>query len=129
MIPLFRGLVALVLASTASADPKSSEPANVGQLAALAVDPEAPAIDCAAAAPIVAWAAEHPDGVVLVHGHADARGPASSPRAFARARAVRDRLIGLGVDPDHIITAAFATHDGKVIVWGAMAPSRLVARR
>jgi hypothetical protein len=122
-------LVALVLASTATADPKSSEPANVGQLAELAIDPEAPEIECDVAAAIVAWFAEHPDGVVLVHGHGDARGPASGQRAFARARAVREQLIELGVDPDHIITAAFATPDGKVIVWGATAPSRSVARR
>ncbi len=111
------GLVALVLASHASADPKTSEPPSVGQLAAFALDLEAPRIADGAA--IVAWFEAHPEGVVLVHGHADASGRGDVRRAFARAKLVCEHLIGLGVDPDHIVTAAYATPDGKVIVWGA----------
>ncbi len=122
-------LVAFAMASTASADPKTSETPNVGQIVSFAIDPDAPWIGRGDAAAILAWLAEHPDGIVLVHGHADASGTASSRRAFARARVVRAELIELGVDPDHIIASAFATRDGKVIVWGATAPRDRVARR
>jgi hypothetical protein len=72
---------------------------------------------------IAAWANDNFDGLVVVDGHADARGPhAGNVRlSLRRARLVRDQLIAIGVDPSQIIISAFGSEGRRhtrVTVWG-----------
>ena len=73
---------------------------------------------------VAAWANENFDGLVVIDGHADARGrEADNIRlSLRRARMVRDHLLALGVDPSQLIISAFGPEDRKrarVAVWGA----------
>lgn len=72
---------------------------------------------------IAAWASDNFDALVVIDGHADARGPAAGNvrLSLRRARLVRDQLLALGVDPDQIIISAFGAEDrrqARVSVWG-----------
>lgn len=72
---------------------------------------------------VAAWASDNFDGLLVVDGHADARGPAAGNvrLSMRRARQVRDQLIGLGVDPGQIIISAFGSEgrrQARVAVWG-----------
>jgi hypothetical protein len=72
---------------------------------------------------IAAWANDHWDGLVVIDGHADLRGPAAGSvrLSMRRARLVRDQLIALGVDPSQIIISAFGSEGrraARVAVWG-----------
>lgn len=72
---------------------------------------------------IAGWARTRPDGLVVIDGHADARGPAAGDirLSFARAKLVRDHLVALGVNPYQIIISAFPAEDrprARVAVWG-----------
>ncbi len=144
MKTLLTTTVALALAatSTASADPSSSQPTHpaVGQLAAFefthgsaALHPE---ID-EGLDQVVGWAFDHPDGLVVLDGHADPTGPTNVNLrlSFARAKAVREKLLNLGVDADHIVIAAFgeggpqSARDRKVVAWGTRAGMKAVVAR
>lgn len=74
--------------------------------------------------PALAWATAHPDGLIVVDGHADpATPPAGTARiALARAKAVRAHLIAAGANPDQIVIAAFSAtpRDQSVVVWGSV---------
>lgn len=72
---------------------------------------------------IAAWAKARPDGLVVIGGHADARGRTAGDvrLSLARAKRVRDRLVALGVNPYQIVITAFpAEHRpfARVVVWG-----------
>ena len=90
--------------------------------------------------PVAAWTHAHPDGLVVLDGHADSSGsPAGNLRiSMRRAETVRDALVALGVDPDRIVIAAYgdaapsqlgAAHDRRVCVWGTRAGMRAVVAR
>jgi outer membrane protein OmpA-like peptidoglycan-associated protein len=125
-------LAALALATTApaavNAGPRdSSQNPRVGLLAELTFGAGETRLPDAAGSQlgrVAAWAEENFDGLVVLDGHADRHGPkADNIRlALARARLVRDQLVGLGVDPDQIIISAFGaeTHRPKarVAIWG-----------
>ena len=72
---------------------------------------------------VAAWAEDNFDGLIVVDGHADARGPARNNvrLSLRRARLVRDHLIAIGVDPSQIVISAFGAEGRKrarVAVWG-----------
>lgn len=124
-IPLL--LLALVTASTASAEPRNmSRSPRVGLLAEIKFTAGSARLPDAAGSQlgrVAAWAEEHFDGLVVLDGHADRIGTArgSLELSLKRARLVRDQLIGLGVDPDQIVMTAFGaegkTH-ARVAIWG-----------
>lgn len=64
------------------------------------------AADAIAAA--AAWIADHPDGRLVVEGHADRRGAAAYNQALSRQRAeaVRDALVAAGVPVGKIAIVA-----------------------
>lgn len=53
---------------------------------------------------IAAWLRAQPDGTVVIEGHTDASGDAEANRrlSLARAEAVRDGLVALGLPPDRL---------------------------
>ena len=72
---------------------------------------------------VAAWANDNFDGLVIIDGHADARGPqrGNVRLSMRRAQLVRDQLIAIGVDPSQIIVTAFAAEGrprARVAVWG-----------
>jgi outer membrane protein OmpA-like peptidoglycan-associated protein len=81
------------------------------------------------------WAHENPDGMVVLDGHADRIGsePVNLTLSLERARAVRERLIAAGVDPDQILIAAFGEdgprHDRSVVVWATRTGERAIVAR
>jgi outer membrane protein OmpA-like peptidoglycan-associated protein len=136
------GLLIICATAAALADPAPSR-LRVGQLAALEFAPGsavlAPASLALAAtattgsastdplAAAIAWADLHPQGVLVLDGHADPDGPAGARAQNAqlplrRAKAVRARLVAVGVNPEQIVIAAFGDgprRDRSVVVWGA----------
>jgi len=145
MKPLFAATVALALAvsGTASADQRSSHP-GVGELASFqfahgsaALDPNHDGAPNTDLGQIAGWIEEHPDGLIVLDGHADPTGPnnVNLRLSFARAKAVREELMNLGVDPDHIVIAAFgeggpqSTRDRRVVAWGTRAGMKAVVAR
>lgn len=141
------GLVTTVLlasaATAALAQPRNaSQHPRVGQLAELTFAPGsadlvldtngkvAGKLDQAAS-----WAHENPDGMVVLDGHADRIGsePVNLTLSLARAKAVRERLIAAGVDPDQILIAAFGEdgprHDRSVVVWATRTGERAIVAR
>jgi hypothetical protein len=117
----------------AVADPQPSQHPRVGQLAELTFAPGSAklALDIAGELREVAtWAHEHPDGLLVIDGHADRTGPATANVRLSldRAKAVRGVLVAAGVAPDQIVIAAFgedapqrAGNNRRVIVWGTRA--------
>jgi hypothetical protein len=72
---------------------------------------------------VAAWANDNFDGLVIIDGHADARGPdkGNVRLSLQRAQLVRDHLIAVGVDPSQLIVTAFGPDRGRrprVVVWG-----------
>jgi outer membrane protein OmpA-like peptidoglycan-associated protein len=138
-------VIALAIAATpAAANPKSSQHPRVGQLAS--VEFKHGSADLVVRADtslardlgeVAAWAAENPDGLVVLDGHADRKGPRRVNRKLSldRAKVVRDQLIELTVDPNQIVIAAFgetgpkAQRNRKVVVWGTRAGLKAVAAR
>jgi outer membrane protein OmpA-like peptidoglycan-associated protein len=60
-------------------------------------------------AAVVRWLDGRPDDRVVIEGRADSSGPADHNAELAgqRAEAVRNHLIGRGVDPDRIVIAVY----------------------
>jgi outer membrane protein OmpA-like peptidoglycan-associated protein len=128
--PLAIGLLVACASATALAEPDASLHPRVGQLAELTFAPGSAEIvfdsDGKVAAKLdrtASWAHENPGGLVVLDGHADRVGsePLNLHLSMQRAKAVRDRLIAAGVDPDQLILAAFGEHGQRhertVVVW------------
>ena len=133
-------LAALAVALAATpviAQPNNSQHPRVGQLAelkfktgsaelALDVEPELAAV--------ATWARQNPDGLVVLDGHADARGRSTRNvrLSLRRAHAVRQQLVASGVEPDQLVIAAYG-EDGparrKVVIWGTRAGMDAVIAR
>lgn len=80
-------------------------------------------------AEIAAWAKDHAEALIVIDGHADARGQAAGNvrLSLARARLVRAQLLALDVDPHQIVVSAFGAEDrrrARVTVWGTRDPYR-----
>ena len=84
-------------------------------------------------AAVVRWLDGRPDDRVVVEGRADSSGPAghNAELASQRADAVRNHLIGRGVDPDRIVVAVYGengarrrpeAHDRRAVVYTTKAP-------
>jgi outer membrane protein OmpA-like peptidoglycan-associated protein len=119
----------LATAGIAEANPKRSQNPRVGQLAELAFAPGAAELPITQRevtqhqlGKVAAWAFENPEGVVVIDGHADREGDraANVRLSMARARAVRDQLVEVGVDIDRIVIAAYGEKRAKrsVVIWG-----------
>ena len=136
------GILVTAATTAALAQPKTSQHPRVGQLAevafapgsaALAFDPDARLAD--KLGQVLAWAREHPDGLLVLDGHADPTGTAASNVRLSldRAKAVRDQLITAGANPDQIVVAAFGEdgprRDRSVVIWGTRAGMDAVMTR
>jgi hypothetical protein len=116
-------LVVLFASVSASAEPGHR---RVGLLAEIEFDEGSvrmPAASGSQLGQIATWANDNFDGLIVVDGHADARGPAAGSvrLSMRRARLVRDQLIAMGVDPSQIIISAFGSEgrrQARVAVWG-----------
>jgi len=117
---------AIVLGSTpTSAQQNPSQHPRVGQLAELTFAPGSAQLATSAnrkLGTIAAWAHENPDGMIVIDGHAD-RTVSAKRRvhvSLARAQAVREKLVGLGVDADQVVIAAYDRRgpERRVVVWG-----------
>ncbi len=119
-------LLALLLAAPAAAEP-APQPTETGLLAELEFGEGSARLPASSAAQldlIAAWANDHYDGLVVIDGHADARGSAAGNvrLSIRRARLVRDQLVALGVDQSQIIISAFGPESrprARVAVWAA----------
>ena len=84
---------------------------------------------------VASWANENRDGWIVLDGHADRTGsePANLRLSMARAKAVSERLITAGVDPDQIVIAAFGEdgprHDRSVVIWATKTGERAIVAR
>jgi len=84
---------------------------------------------------VASWAHENRDGMIVLDGHADRSGsePVNLKLSLDRAKAVRERLIGAGVDPGQILIAAFGEdgprHDRSVVVWATKTGERAIVAR
>jgi hypothetical protein len=119
--------LALLLASpSAEADPGRRDVPRGGLLAEIEFregSARLPAASGSQLGQIAAWANDHFDALIVIDGHADARGPhAGNVRlSMRRARLVRDYLLALGVDPNQIMISAFGSEGrrhARVAVWG-----------
>lgn len=120
------GAVVLLCAATAHAEPGVGAGAGSAPLATLSFAPGSSALADTDLGEALRWALAHPDGLIVIDGHADPGPPAASGAriALARAKAVRAALIAAGANPHQIILAAFggARGDRAAVVWGATAP-------
>jgi outer membrane protein OmpA-like peptidoglycan-associated protein len=135
-------LVAAATTSALAQRNNASQHPRVGQLAELAFAPGSAEVVFDTNGKVAAkldqaasWAHENPDGLVVLDGHADPVGtePANFQLSLQRAKAVRERLIAAGVDPDQIIIAAFGEdgprRDRSVVVWATRTGERAVVAR
>jgi hypothetical protein len=138
-------LAIVATAASAHADPRTSHQPRVGQLAAFEFDRGSSRLDTRLeddepspqVIAIAGWLEQNPDGLVVLDGHADPTGTSRGNLllSFARAKAVREELVWYGVDPDHIVIAAFgdrgppSTRDRRVVAWGTSASVKAVVAR
>jgi outer membrane protein OmpA-like peptidoglycan-associated protein len=141
--PLLTGLLVAGATASALAQPRNASlHPRVGQLAELRFSHGSAEVVFDTNGKVAAkldktasWAHENPDGLVVLDGHADPVGaePVNLRLSMERAKAVRERLIGAGVDPDQIIIAAFGEdgprHDRSVVVWATRTGERAVIAR
>ncbi len=124
----FLAIVAVLLASTgARAEPSgvAHHPGSSSLLGELEFGDGSARLSEAGGSQLVriaAWAKDHPDALIVVDGHADARGLAAGNvrLSLSRARLVRAQLLARGVSPDQIVVAAFGPEDrrmARVTVW------------
>jgi outer membrane protein OmpA-like peptidoglycan-associated protein len=84
-------------------------------------------------AAVVRWLDGRPDDRVVVEGRTDSSGPSEHNTALAirRAEAVRNHLMGRGVDPDRIVLAVYGengarqrpeAHDRRAVIYTTKAP-------
>jgi len=84
-------------------------------------------------AAVVRWLDGRPDDHVVIEGHADSSGAPDHNRLLAtrRAEAIRDHLMGRGVDSDRIVLAVYGenrarsvpeAHDRRAVVYTTTAP-------
>jgi outer membrane protein OmpA-like peptidoglycan-associated protein len=120
-------LFAVMSVGVAHAEP--SRNARTGRLAELAFEHGSSAIPIAttekaqlAVGKAAAWAHENPDGLLVIDGHADRRGPrADNVRlSLARAQTVKSQLELAGVPEEQIVIAAYGEARSKrtVVIWG-----------
>ena len=142
-IGLFTAVLFASVATIAHAQPKNaSQHPRVGHLAELTFAHGSAEVvfdtDGKVAAKLdraASWAHENPDGMIVLDGHADRTGsePINLRLSLDRAKAVRERLIGAGVDPDQILIAAFGEdgprHDRSVVVWATRTGERAIVAR
>jgi hypothetical protein len=133
-------LVVAAAAGLASADATKSSQVT-SELARFDFDRGSARVDIdddgAAIESIVDWITANPDGLVVLDGHADDLGPARANLrlSFERAKAVRTELVLAGVDPDHIVVAAFGKRgpqgmrERRVVAWGTRAGMKAVVAR
>ena len=140
---LLIGLLVAGATASALAQPKNaSQHPRVGQLAELTFAPGSAEVVFDTNGKVAAkldqaasWAHDNPDGLVVLDGHADAVGtePMNVRLSLQRAKAVRERLVAAGVDPDQIMIAAFGEdgprHDRSVVVWATRTGERAVVAR
>lgn len=119
-------LLATVEGPALAGDQNSSQPVALATFSfehgSSKLRPDAATLDT-----ITRWFLANPDGVIVLGGHADAGAPADAALrlGFARAKAVRAELVASGVDPDHIVVAAYgeggtpSVRARRVVVWGA----------
>lgn len=141
--------IALVMTSSmppSVAQERSLNP-RVGQLAAIHFAHGSAALSLAAEPDLLeslgrvaGWAADNPDGLIVLDGHADRTGPTqvNVRLSLERARAVREKLVSVGVDPDQIVIAAFGESapqqtprrlNRRVMIWGTRAGLAAVVAR
>jgi hypothetical protein len=122
----FAVLTLALAAPAAEAGPRGGEPPRGGLLAEIVFHEGSARLPDASGSQlgqVAAWANEHYDALIVIDGHADARGPAAGNvrLSMRRARLVRDQLLALGVDPHQIIIGAFGSEGrrhARVAVWG-----------
>jgi len=139
VLPVLAFVIAAAAGLASADDQKSSQ--STGVLASFTFDRGSARLDVdddgAAFTAILAWLEANPDGLVVLDGHANDPGPARAnlTLSFARAKAVRTELVLAGVDPDHIVVAAFgragppSLRDRKVVAWGTRAGMKAVISR
>jgi hypothetical protein len=121
---LFALLAVLIAAPSAGAEPERPAEGLLAELDFGEGSSRLPAGSGSQLGQVAAWAADHFDSLVVIDGHADARGPeAGNVRlSLRRARLVREQLIAIGVDPSQIIISAFGPEvrrTARVAVWGS----------
>jgi hypothetical protein len=115
-------LLAAVALAGAGPDTVSLHP-RMGELCELdfAGTSAALPLDSAAKLDAVAgWAAEHPNGLVVLDAHPDAATADGRARAIERAQVTRGALMLATADADRVVIALYSpgTHPGSVVVWG-----------
>jgi hypothetical protein len=123
-------LLTLLTAGTALAKPaKLSRHPRSGQLAEIAFSERSAKVsvdDNQAIGELAGWAIENPSGLIVLDGHAAPGEPDAVMLSMHRAEAVRDELVGLGVDPNSVVVAAFggagalSQTDRRVVAWGTL---------
>lgn len=128
----------LVAVSLALAGAPADAAPRVGQLAEVPFDAGSARVRIDAKVQlglgeVAGWALDNPAALVVIDAHPDKRGrtAANIKLALARARAVRDQLVALGVDPDQLVLAAYgdAARPRRVVVWGTRAGLAAVVAR
>ena len=131
----FPAILAILLASTSAlAEPRgvAHHPGSSSLLGELEFRDGSAHLSAAGGselAQIAAWAKNHAEALIVIDGHADARGMTAGnvQLSLARARLVRARLLAHGVSPDQIVVAAFGPEDrrlARVTVWATRDPYR-----
>ena len=128
-------------AAPAMGQPHKSQRPRVGQLAAVPFDHGSAQLtahtDTTLArdlGEVAAWAQENPDGLLVLDAHTDRTGSkkVNKQLSLERAKAVRDQLLLLDVDPNQIVIAAFGESSKsarKVVVWGTRAGMKAIVAR
>lgn len=119
-------VVVMLVPLSAAAEPGMSQHPRAGLLAEIEFDPNSARLGDGTGSQlghVAAWANDNFDGLIVVDGHADARGPAKGDvrLSLRRARLVRDQLVAIGVDPSQIVISAFGAESrrhARVAVWG-----------